>query len=97
MRFEVFGKTPCGKCEGTKSKITHVLKKAALADRVGLSFIDMGTVQGMAEGAFYDVRQVPTTLLWSDEGEPIARWEGCVPPSVEIQAFLAEARQASLA
>ena len=95
MRFEVFGKTNCGKCQGTKDKITHVLEKLALSERVGLSVVDMGTIEGMAEGAFYDVRQVPTTLLWSDGDEPIARWEGCVPPSAEIRAFLAEAQQAS--
>ncbi|HUX01002.1 MAG: hypothetical protein WBD63_11695 [Phycisphaerae bacterium] len=95
MRFEVFGRANCGACEGTKNKITHVLRKSALVDRIGLSFVDMGTIQGMAEGAFYDVRQVPTTLLWSDEGEAVARWEGCVPPSAEIQAFLADARETS--
>jgi len=55
----------------------------------------MNSIQGRAEGAFYDVRHVPTTLLWSDDEEPLARWEGCIPPSVEIKTFLSDVRQGS--
>ena len=95
MRFEVFGKPDCVKCKSTKDKLTHLLTKGQAADAIGLAFVDMNSIQGRAEGAFYDVRHVPTTLLWSDDEEPLARWEGCVPPSAEIKTFLSDVRQVS--
>lgn len=95
MRFEVFGKPNCAMCKSTKDKLTHLLTKDQAADAIGLSFVDMNSIQGRAEGAFYDVRHVPTTLLWSDDEEPLARWEGCIPPSAEIKTFLSDVRQVS--
>jgi len=95
MRFEVFGKPDCAMCKSTKDKLTHLLTKGQAADAIGLSFVDMNSIQGRAEGAFYDVRHVPTTLLWSDDEEPLARWEGCIPPSAEIKTFLSDVRQVS--
>jgi len=95
MRFEVFGKPDCAMCRSTKDKLTHLLAKGQAAGSIGLSFVDMNSIQGRAEGAFYDVRLVPTTLLWSDDEEPLARWEGCIPPSAEIKTFLSDVRQVS--
>ena len=95
MRFEVFGKPDCAMCQSTKDKLTHLLTKGQTDGAIGLSFVDMSSIQGRAEGAFYDVRHVPTTLLWSDDEEPLARWEGCIPPSAEIKTFLSDVRQAS--
>jgi len=95
MRFEVFGKPNCALCQSTKDKLTHLLAKGGATDAVGLTFVDMNSIEGRAEGAFYDVRAVPTTLLWSDDGEPLVRWEGCIPPSAEVKTFLADVRQVS--
>ncbi len=91
MKFEVYGKSGCAKCKSTKDKLTHLLGKADAGD-VALAFHDVETVEGMAEGAFNDVRSVPTVILRSDEGEPLARWEGVLPPSGEVQLFLGSAR-----
>jgi hypothetical protein len=88
MKFEVFGKPGCAMCRSTKDKLTHLLGKAAAAPAIGLEFVDVESVTGMAEGAFNDVHDIPTVLLRSDGGDVLARWEGKVPPSVEIQAFL---------
>ena len=88
MKFEVFGKVSCAKCKSTKDKLTHLLGRADAAGTVVMEFVDTETIEGMAEGAFKDVREIPTVILWSDAGESLARWEGCVPPSVEVQAFL---------
>jgi len=95
MRFEVFGKPGCAMCQSTKDKLAHLLAKGQAAGAIGLSFVDMNSIQGRAEGAFYDVRHAPTTLLWSDDEEPLARWEGCIPPSAEIKTFLSDVRQVS--
>jgi len=89
MKVEVFGKQNCGLCTGAKSKVAHILERQRLTDKVALEFIDMDTVDGMAEGAFNDVLEVPTTILRSASGEPLARWEKCVPLSTEVLAYLA--------
>lgn len=91
MKFEVFGKSECAKCRSARDKLAHLLGKADLAGEVLLDYHDVDTVKGLAEGAFNDVTNIPTTILRSDAGETVARWEGCLPPSVEVQAFLGSA------
>jgi hypothetical protein len=88
MKFEVFGKPTCAMCKSTKDKLNHLLTKSEGGTDVGLTFVDVDTIEGMAEGAFNDVHEVPTVILRSDTGDVLARWEKKVPPSVEIQAFL---------
>lgn len=94
MKFEVFGKVGCAKCKSTKEKLTHILGRAGVSDGVVLQFHDTETIEGQAEGAFNDVFQIPTVILRDHAGEALARWEGRVPPSVEIQAFLGSAKGA---
>jgi len=97
MKFEVFGKANCAKCKSTKEKLTHLLKKADLGETVPLVFVDVDTVEGMAEGAFNDVRDVPTVILRSDVDEPLARWDGSIPPSAEVQTFLGSGKSVGAA
>jgi hypothetical protein len=86
MKFEVFGKLGCAMCESTKAKLTHLMSKAEVPAE--MTFFDVSSIEGRAEGAFNDVRKIPTTILRADTGAAVARWEGKVPPSMEIQAFL---------
>jgi hypothetical protein len=95
MKFEVFGKMGCAMCESTKDKLAHLLSKAEAPAEV--AFFDVSTVEGRAEGAFNDVRHIPTTILRADTGAAVARWEGKVPPSMEIQAFLGAGKKTSVA
>jgi len=92
MKFEVFGKTTCAKCRSTKDKLGHIIGKSEAAGSATLAFVDMDTVGGLAEAAFNDVYEVPTTLLRSDGGDVLARWDAQIPPSVEVQSFLAGAK-----
>lgn len=87
MVLLIFGKQDCAKCKTTKSKLTHFLSKWDLAGRVPLQFYDMDTIDGMTEGAFRDVGDVPTTIL-EDDDQAIARWVGCVPDSSELKSHL---------
>ncbi len=89
MRFEVFGKPDCAKCKSTKDKLAHLLGKAGGAANAAIAFVDMDTVEGLAEAAFQDVHDVPTTILRSDSGALLARWDGRLPPTTEVHAFLA--------
>jgi len=94
MTFEVFGKTNCARCKGTRNKLTHLIAKHGCNGEVDLAYHDMDTVDGMAEGAFNDVADVPTTIVWDEAGEMLTRWDGRLPPSVEVKAYLAQASHA---
>jgi glutaredoxin len=94
MKFEVYGKPGCAKCMSTKAKLQHLLHKADAEASIPMAFVDVDTIEGMAEGAFYDVTEIPTVILRSDAGEALARWDGQVPPSVEVQAHLGSRQRA---
>jgi glutaredoxin len=97
MKFEVFGKPACAKCKSTKAKLTHLVSKAEPGESVALAFFDLDTVEGRAEGAFNDVFDtLPAVILRAESGDVLARWDGVVPPSVEVQAFLTAAKGASI-
>jgi len=87
MPVKIFGKKTCPLCQTTKNKWHFLLKKWGLLSKVKLIFLDLETADGLAEGAFYAVTSIPTTLL-EIRGETIARWNGVVPFSGEIQNFL---------
>jgi len=87
MRIEVFGKQGCAVCQSTKNKLSHFLEKWGFAVKIPLAFVDMETDDGMAEGAFHDVIDVPTTIV-SDDGAALARWDGTIPPSEDLKKAL---------
>ena len=87
MTIKVFGKKNCAKCQTTKNKLHFFLKKWNIADKIKVNFYDMDLVEGLAEGAFYDVGKVPTTVL-EKEGKEKARWAGEVPKSEEFKKHL---------
>ncbi|HUT33896.1 MAG TPA: thioredoxin family protein [Planctomycetota bacterium] len=88
MEIRVFGKQNCGKCESTKHKVQHFIEKLGLLEAVSMTFFDMDTVDGMAEGAFCDVFDVPTTII-KDNGRDLVRWDGVVPDSLELKQHFA--------
>lgn len=85
MKIKVFGKKGCAKCDTTKNKFSHFLKKKNRLDSVELEFHDMDTIEGFAEGAYHDVLKIPTTLIEKEEKQ-LARWEGEVPNTEEFIA-----------
>ena len=94
MKFEVYGKTICAKCESAKKKLNHLVEKKEVGEAVSLAFVDLETIEGMAEGAFNDVHDIPTVILRSDGGDLVARWDGKAPHSAEILAYLGGAAMA---
>ena len=65
---EVYGKSGCAQCNATKAKLSHYLKKHSLQDNVSLTFVDMGTPDGLAEGAF-NVAFVPMFSKRVEQGD----------------------------
>jgi len=87
LQISVFGKEHCGKCAATKNKISHIVQKLGLDGQVQVTHYDMDSEEGIAEGAFRDVLDIPTTIIEKDE-EGLARWTGVVPDSKELQDAL---------
>ena len=82
MKIDVYGKPGCAKCESTKTKLTHFLKKWNMEGTVALDFVNMDTADGLTRGVVNDVyATIPVTIVLSDDERPLARWEGDVPPS----------------
>ena len=84
MNVKVFGKEKCAICESTKRKLNHFIEKWGCANEVVLQFIDMDTPDGMAEGLFSDVNDIPTTIITQGETTH-GRWDGIVPPSQAVR------------
>ncbi len=87
MMVAIFGKEDCELCKATRKKVAFFLSKWGLTKQVVIEFYDLSTVDGMAEGAFYDVLEIPTTIIFNN-GTSLARWEGKLPPSRDIGAHL---------
>ena len=86
MEVQLFGIENCGKCKSTKHKVEHFITKLGVTGSVSVQYFDMETIDGRAEGAFYDVHKVPTTIIKRD-GQDLARWEGVVPDSMELKQY----------
>ena len=87
MKIKVFGKQNCAKCETTKNKINHYLKKNKASADTLLEFHDLDTIDGMAEGAYHDVLRVPTTIIEKDENI-LMRWDGEVPKTEDFSIYI---------
>ncbi len=94
MVIRIFGKEDCNHCQAVKKKLGFLLRKWKLAEQVPVQFVDLDTVEGLAEGAFHDVARIPTTMLHEKpmEGAPLgavlARWDGASPRSSELVRYL---------
>ena len=88
MIIEIYGMQDCELCESAKKKVAHFLNKWQLNDSVKILFQDVGTVDGAAEGDFFDVFQVPAVLLKRNRDEVVARGDGQAPPSEELRRRL---------
>ncbi len=88
MRIEIYGKPGCAKCKTTKNKVSHFMQKWGVGEQVPVSFVDMSTPDGMAEGAFNDVFNIPTTIVRKTEEEELVRWDGVIPPTEGIRELV---------
>ena len=88
MIIEIYGKQDCALCESAKKKIAHFLKQWDQAEEVQVVFHDMETIEGAAEGDFFDVFDIPSVLLKDKDDAVLARWDGQAPPSDELQQRL---------
>ncbi len=87
MEVKVFGKPGCEFCKTTMKKFETFFGRWNIdRSQIKLDFFDMETVDGLAEGAFYSVTKIPSTVIEKD-GSVLARWDGKVPLSEEFKEF----------
>lgn len=90
MKVKVFGKPGCEFCKTTMKKFETFLKRWQIDPQsVELTFFDMETVDGLAEGAFYSVVKIPSTVIENNDSV-LVRWDGQVPLSEEFKAYFAD-------
>ncbi len=87
FNVKVFGKPGCEFCKTTVKKFETFFTRWQIdPEKVKLSFFDMETVDGLAEGAFYSVAKIPSTVI-EKGSDVLARWDGKVPLSEEFKDY----------
>lgn len=87
LQVKVFGKPDCEFCKTTMKKFETFFGRWQIDEsRADLNFFDMETVDGLAEGAFYSVTKIPSTVIERDD-DVLAFWHGKVPLSEEFKKF----------
>jgi hypothetical protein len=95
LEVKVFGKPDCEFCKTTMKKFETFFGRWGIdKNSTPLNFFDMETADGLAEGAFYSVTKIPSTVIEKD-GEQIGFWHGKVPLSQEFQEHFVELKPAS--
>ena len=87
MELKVFGRPTCQVCKQAMEKINYFLDKWEFQGKVRLTYFDMDTVDGLAEGAFYEVSDIPTVVLLNNQDE-MDRWVKRPPLSKELKPYL---------
>ena len=83
MEIRIFGRQQCPNCKIARKTVVEFLVESGVECDVPTTYFDMDTIDGRAEGAYYDVRAIPTTIL-SEGNQDIARWDGTIPSKEEL-------------
>ena len=86
IKVSVFGKKECDACKAAMEKLVYFREKWGSTDQADIGFIDVETPDGLAEGAFRDVYDIPTVII-EREGEELARWVKEVPASRDFEPY----------
>ena len=89
MKIKIFGKESCSLCQSAKKKISFFLAHWNFQDKIELTYYNLDTAEGLAEGAFYDVGKTPTIIM-EKNSEIIKRWDGTLPLSEDLKGLLKE-------
>ncbi|MCX7703691.1 MAG: DNA methyltransferase [Planctomycetota bacterium] len=87
VRIRIFSRKSCPNCETVKQMVSKFIESRNLHGLVKIESHDLDTVDGLAEGAYWDVMSVPTLIVMRG-GNVLARWDGAVPKEEEIEKVL---------
>ncbi len=82
----IFGKPNCPVCKNAYDKIKYFKRKKDFTAEI--NYFDMETVDGLTEGAFNEVNDIPTIIVFDDKNE-LVRWVKQPPISEEFLPYLA--------
>ncbi len=85
-RIFIFGKTTCSVCKDAYDKIRFFKENRSFDAEI--KYFDMDSIDGMAEGAFYEVTDVPTVMILDDQKQELVRWVKKPPISEEFLPYL---------
>ncbi|MEO0095144.1 MAG: thioredoxin family protein [candidate division WOR-3 bacterium] len=81
----IFGRQNCPVCKDAYEKFCYFKEKKGF--KASVKYFDIDTVEGMAEGAFYEISDIPTIIIFEDDQE-IVRWSKKPPVSEEFLPYL---------
>ncbi|KPK63801.1 hypothetical protein AMJ83_04925 [candidate division WOR_3 bacterium SM23_42] len=81
----VFGKPDCPVCKDAREKLLYFKEKKTFD--APIKYYDMETVEGLTEGAYHEVDDIPTIIILDDKKE-LARWVKKPPVSEEFLPYL---------
>lgn len=81
----IFGKEGCEACKRVFHKMEYF--KNNYLPELEILYYDMETVDGLAEGAYRDVSDVPTVILEKD-GKELERWKKIPPTYKRLREIL---------
>ncbi|MDI6703629.1 MAG: thioredoxin family protein [bacterium] len=80
MEIKLFGKEMCHGCKVAKERILSLIEH--VDPKVKFNYYDLDTVDGLAEGSFYEVQHVPTILILNND-KVLWRFDGELPSDFE--------------
>lgn len=76
MKIKVFGHAGCSRTKGALLKVARLVKQRNWKGEVELVFFDLGTAEGMAEGAYCQLEgEIPAVLVETDMPGPVISGE----------------------
>jgi len=84
-KIYIFGKPTCPVCKDAYKKIKYFESKKNF--NAEIKYFDMETIDGLTEGAFCEVFDIPTVIIF-DGREELARWVKKPPISEEFLPFV---------
>lgn len=85
--LKILGKQNCAPCQSAKNKWSTMLDKWNMRDKINFVFKDIETEEGRAEAEFYEVKDVPFTVIEVDD-EPVKSWKDKIVDNNEVKKVL---------
>lgn len=84
-RIVIFGKSTCPVCKDVLNKFQYFKEKTKFDSEI--KYVDLEDLDGMVEGAYHEVSDIPTIVILEGEKE-IKRWVKNPPVSEEFLPYL---------
>ncbi len=81
----IFGRSTCPVCKDVLHKFHYFKEKTKFEPTI--EYLNMDEVEGLTEGAYYEVSDIPTILIL-ENGNELKRWIKNPPVSEEFLPYL---------